>query len=188
MRKRSATVALMLMGSAFVLSGCKEDQTQASSFPDLASCRQAADQGSLTFTPADCDAAFAQAQGDYAETGPRYDALAVCEEQHGAGNCAEQANGSGGFSFMPLLAGFMIGQMLGGGRGFMSQPLVNTADGRYSTPGGTQVTSNNGRGPMNATAFNKAPVTAGKPPMTQADTMRRGGFGASGAARSSFGG
>ncbi|WP_128253145.1 DUF1190 domain-containing protein [Falsirhodobacter deserti] len=188
MRKRSATVALTLMGAAFVLSGCKEDQTEAASFPDLASCRAQADQGSLAFTAEDCEAAFAQAQADHQETAPRYDALAVCEEQHGAGNCEQQAQQGGGFSFMPLLAGMMIGQMLSGGRGFMSQPLVNTANGRYATPGGAQVASNSGRGAMNTAAFNKAPTTAGRPPMTQADVMRRGGFGASGAARSSFGG
>lgn len=188
MRKRSATVALTLMGAAFVLTGCKEDSTEASSFPDVASCRAEAANGSLAFTAEDCDAAFAQAQADHEETAPRYEALAVCEEQHGVGNCEQQAQPGGGFSFMPLIAGMLIGQMLGGGRGFMSQPLVNTANGRYATPGGTQVATNTGRGAMNTAAFNKAPSTVGKPPMTQADVMRRGGFGASGAARSSLGG
>ncbi|QUS37310.1 DUF1190 domain-containing protein [Falsirhodobacter algicola] len=187
MRKRSATVALTLMGAAFALSGCREDRTEASSFPDLASCRAEAEAGSLNFTPADCDAAFAQAQADHEETAPRYDALAVCEEEHGVGNCEQQAEAGGGFSFMPLLAGMMIGQMLGG-RGIMSQPLVNTANGRFATPGGTSVASNNGRGAMNASAFQKAPATVGRPPMSQADVMRRGGFGSSGAARTSFGG
>jgi len=188
MRKRSATVALTLMGAAFVLSGCKEDQTEASSFPDVASCKAQVEQGTLAFTAQDCDAAFAQAQADHEETAPRYDALAVCEEQHGAGNCEQQAQPGGGFSFMPLLAGMLIGQMLGGRGGFMSQPLVNTQNGRFATPGGTQVATNTGKGAMNATAFNKAPSTVGKPPMTQADAMRRGGFGSSAAARTSVGG
>ena len=188
MRKRSATVALTLMGAAFVLSGCKEDETQASSFPDAAACKAQVAQGSLAFTAEDCDAAFAQAQADHNATAPRYDALAVCEEQHGAGNCEQQAQPGGGFSFMPLLAGMLIGQMLGGRGGFMSQPLSRTANGRFTTPGGTQVATNTGKGPMSATAFNKAPSTVGKPPMTQADAMRRGGFGSSGAARSTMGG
>ncbi|MCJ8141160.1 DUF1190 domain-containing protein [Falsirhodobacter halotolerans] len=188
MSKRSRTVALTLMGAAFALSACREEQSDVTSFPDLASCRAQAEAGSLTFTAADCDAAFAQAEADYTETAPRYDALAVCEEEHGAGNCQEASNGSGGFSFMPLLAGFMIGQMLSGRGGFMSQPLVNTPNGRYATPGGTGITSNAGKGTMGAQAFQKAPTTLGQPAMSRADVASRGGFGSSGAARSSFGG
>ncbi|WP_045392245.1 DUF1190 domain-containing protein [Falsirhodobacter sp. alg1] len=188
MRKRSCTVALTLMGTAFILAGCKEETTDAAAFPDVASCRAEAERGNLNFTAADCDNAFATAQADYAETAPRYDALAVCEEEHGAGNCTQAAQSGGGFSFMPLLAGFMIGQMLGGRGGFMSQPLVKTPNGRFSTPGGTSVATNSGTGKMNAQAFQKAPTTAGRPAMSRADVASRGGFGSSSAARSSYGG
>lgn len=186
MRKRSKSVALALLGAAaFTLSACKEEETDVSTFPDLASCKAEADAGSLAFTAEDCATAFAQAEADHQETAPRYDSMAVCEEQHGAGNCGSEAQqqSGGGFSFLPLIAGYMMGSMLSGGRGFASQPLVNTANGRFATPGGTSVTTNNGAGKLGTQAFNKAPATVGKPPMSRADVSSRGGFGASSAAR-----
>lgn len=191
MRKRSKSVALTLLGAAaFTLSGCKEETTDVSSFPDLASCQAEAASGSLAFTADDCTAAFAQAQADHEETAPRYDSLAVCEEQHGVGNCDGDtaSQGGGGFSFMPLLAGYMIGSMLSGGRGFASQPLVNTANGRFATPGGSTVTTNSGSGRLGTQAFNKAPSTVGKAPMSRADVAARGGFGSTGTARGSSSG
>lgn len=191
MRRRSKTVALSLMGAAaFTLSACKEEATDVTSFPDLASCQAEAASGSLAFTADDCATAFAQAEADFQETAPRYDSLAVCEEQHGAGNCGDDTaqQSGGGFSFMPLLAGYMIGSMLSGGRGFASQPLANTANGRFATPGGSAVTTNSGSGRLGAAAFTKAPATVGQPPMTRASVAARGGFGSTGAARSGFGG
>ncbi|MDH2326664.1 DUF1190 domain-containing protein [Cereibacter sp. SYSU M97828] len=186
MRKRSRSVALALVGAAaFTLSACREEESDVTSFPDLASCKAQADAGSLAFTAEDCAEAFAQAEADHLATAPRYDSQQVCEEQHGVGNCGTDAvqQPGGGFSFLPLIAGYMIGSMMSGGRGFASQPLVNTANGRFATPGGTSITTNNGAGKLNAAAFNKAPTTVGKPPMSRADVASRGGFGATSAAR-----
>ena len=194
MRKRSAHVSLALLGAAaFGLSGCESQETDARAFPDEASCVAAAKEGSLFFTEEDCKTAFAQAQADHEETAPRYDSLAVCEEQHGAGNCTgDSAQPGGGSIFMPMLMGYMIGSMLGGGRGVMSQPLSRTADGRFATPAGTTVASNTAAGKATPQAFTKAPATIGKPPMTRAQVAQRGGFGQTAttrsSGRSSFGG
>ncbi len=190
MRKRSSRVALAIMGAAaFGLAGCNEEETDARAFPDEASCVAAAKDGNLFFTEADCKAAFADAQKAHAETAPRYDALEVCEEQHGKGNCAAdpvvQPQSGGGSIFMPMLMGYLIGSALGRAGGVMSQPLLRTGDGRFSTPAGdTRLATNNGAGKMPTQAFAKAPTTLGKPPMSRAQVAARGGFGQTATTRS----
>ena len=184
--KRSRHVALALLGAAaFGLTACTEEKTEASAFPDKASCLAAAKPDGW-FSPADCDTAFAEAQKLHEETAPRYESRELCEAEHGAGACGGDAaanSGGGGSVFMPLLMGYMIGQALGGGR-VMSQPVMRTAGGGFSTPdGGTRISNLNSGGKINATAFNKAPVTKGLAPMTKTQVQSRGGFGGSGTAR-----
>lgn len=195
MRKRSKSVSLAILGAAaFGLAGCKSQETDASAFPDEASCVAAADQGSLFFTAEDCKTAFAEAAQNHLETAPRYDSLQVCEEQHGVGNCggdptAQQSGGGMGSIFMPLMMGYLMGSMLGGGRGVMSQPLMRTGNGGFSTPAGdTRLATNNGAGKMSAQAFTKAPTTMGKAPMTRAQVAQRGGFGQTATSRSTSSG
>ncbi len=181
--KRSRTAALVILGAtAFSLSGCREETVDAQAFPDLQSCLDAIGADSL-FSAEDCRTGFTEAQALNAETAPRYDSLAVCEEQYGAGNCgteAEATPGGSGSIFMPLLAGYLIGNMLGGGRGIGAQPLYRTADGRFTNPGGTASYANNtGKAKLGSQAFAKAPATVGKPPMTRASALSKGGFGSS---------
>ena len=90
MRKRSRTVALAIVGAAsFTLAGCRDEQVDAQAFPDLESCKSAAVAGGL-FSSAECDTAFAEAEALHVEAAPRYDSLAVCEEQHGEGACGSE--------------------------------------------------------------------------------------------------
>lgn len=187
--KRSRHVALTLLGAAaFGLAACQEEATEAASFADLDSCMAAASDGGW-FTEADCKTTFAEAQVLHEETAPRYESRELCEQEHGEGACGGDSvsGGGGGFSFMPLLMGYMIGSALGGGRP-VAQPVMARAGGGFTTPGGTAVSNLGGAGKMPASAFAKAPVTKGLPPMTQAQVQSRGGFGGSAAPRSSSGG
>ena len=138
MKKRSSHVALVLLGAAaFGLAGCTEEKVDAQAFPDLKSCQEAAGLSS-SFTAADCAAAFAEAEALHVEAAPRYDSLAVCEEQHGAGACGteQQAqSGGSGSIFMPLMMGYLLGNMLGGGRGPGSS--IMQICGRDGRAGGT---------------------------------------------------
>lgn len=186
--KRSRAVSLGILGAAaFGLAACQqEEQTDAAAFPDIESCVAAAAQSGW-FTREDCMTTFAEAEALHQETAPRYESQALCEEQHGAEACAPDAaagSSGGGSIFMPLLAGYLIGQALGGGRA-MAQPVVPKAGGGYATPsGGTQLSRLNASGKMGAAAFAKAPTTVGQPPMTRAAVASRGGFGGSAVARS----
>ncbi|WBU51768.1 DUF1190 domain-containing protein [Paracoccus sp. SCSIO 75233] len=188
-RKRSRHVALFLAGTAVMgLAACEEEKTDAAAFPDLQSCIAEAEKGSLFFTAEDCETQFAEAQQTHLETAPRYDSKELCEQEHGAGNCetdpAAQNQSGGGSIFMPLFMGYMLGSMLGGGRGVTSQPMVRTASGNYATPDGKQsFATNRGTGRVSSSAFTKAPTTMGKAPMTPAQVSQRGGFGASSTSR-----
>lgn len=190
MRKRSRTVALTILGAAaFTVAGCREEQVDAQAFPDLASCQAAAGDGAL-FTDEQCRQAFAEAETLHVESAPRYDSLAVCEEQHGQGNCgseAEQTGGGGsGSIFMPLLAGYLIGNMLGrAGSGMAaSQPIYRNASGGFTNAARTSTfSSNSGRGTMGTQQFTRPARTVGQAPMTRATAASRGGFGRTGGSR-----
>lgn len=192
-RKRSRHVALFLAGSAVLaLAACEEEKTDAAAFPDLASCVAEAKSGNLFFTEQDCQTQFAAAEATHLETAPRYDSKQLCEQEHGAGNCegdpTAQNQSGGGSIFMPMLMGYMIGSMLGGGRGVMSQPMVRTAQGGFATPDGKQTfASNRGTGRVAGSTFTKAPSTIGKAPMSASQVNQRGGFGGSSTARSGSG-
>ncbi len=182
MKKRSTHVALVLMG-AFALSACKEEQVDAQAFPDLQSCKAAANAGGM-FSPAECDTAFAEAEALHVESAPRYDSLAVCEEQHGEGACGtEQAAQSGGSGsiFMPLMMGYLLGNMMGNARGAAaSQPLYRTADGKFTNAAGSSTYSSNaGKAKLSPSQFAKPPSTIGLAPMTKTTAASRGGFGGS---------
>ncbi|KKN06232.1 hypothetical protein LCGC14_1079380 [marine sediment metagenome] len=190
---RSGKVRLTLLGaSAFALAGCFHEQVEATVFPDADSCRAASDSPTAELSAEECEAAYAEALAEHERTAPRYDALEVCEEEHG-GQCYvdEQGGGGGGSIFLPLLAGYMIGNMLGGGaRGLKSQPLYATKNGRYATANGsTTLSSNRGRTSVSPASFKAAPTTAGTRPMSRTAVQKTGGFGAArtGASRS-FGG
>ncbi|AVW93045.1 DUF1190 domain-containing protein [Celeribacter baekdonensis] len=179
MIKRSKTVALTILGAAaFTLAGCQEDTVDAAAFPDLKSCTNAAQNGGM-FSAQDCNAAFADAEALHVEAAPRYDSLSVCEEQHGQGACGTEAaatQGGSGSIFMPLMMGYLIGNMLGGSKA--SQPLYKTPNGKFTNATGSSTFSgNSGATKLSTSQFNRPPTTVGKPPMSRATAMSRGGFG-----------
>ncbi|SNR34850.1 DUF1190 domain-containing protein [Paracoccus sediminis] len=187
MRKRSRTVALTILGAAsFAIAGCRDEQVDAQAFPDLNACLAAAGEGGL-FTQDECRQSFAEAEQLHVESAPRYDSLQVCEEQHGVGNCgseAQQTGGGMGGIFMPLLAGYLIGSMLGGGGLSRSQPMYRTPSGGYTNAARTSTfSSNTGRAALNSSQFARPAQTMGQAPMTRATASSRGGFGSSAGSR-----
>ncbi|TRD18930.1 DUF1190 domain-containing protein [Palleronia caenipelagi] len=185
-RKRSRTAHVILLGSAaFGLAACQQDeQVEADVFPSVEECQAVAGLPGNDFTADDCANGFAEAQKVHAESAPRYDSEALCEEQHG-GECVVEKRSDGTSIFLPLLAGYMIGNMLGG-RGFASKPLYKTASGRFSTPGGgTTLSGLRGKTNLNSKSFAASPNTRTAAPLNRSAVQSRGGFGA---ARTSTGG
>ncbi|MFT6425196.1 MAG: hypothetical protein ACJAYH_001533 [Celeribacter sp.] len=183
MSKRSKTVALSILGAAsFALAGCQEEKIDAQAYPDVETCKAEVGQGGLASTDA-CDVAFAQAQALHVESAPRYDSIEVCESQHGEGACGTESAqvGTGGSSgiFMPLLTGYLIGNMLSNRGGMAgSQPLYRKAGGGFTNAAGNaSYSGNKGKGSLSSNQFAKPAATAGKAPMTKASVASRGGFG-----------
>ncbi|UOA23633.1 hypothetical protein DSM110277_02062 [Sulfitobacter pontiacus] len=193
MTKRSKRVAIAIIGAtAFTLAGCRDEKIDAAAFPDVQSCKNEASFGGA-FTAVDCETAFAEAETLHVESAPRYNSLDVCEEQHGEGACgseAQQTQGGSGGIFMPLLAGYLIGNMLGGRSGMAaSQPMYKTADGKFTNAARTSTySSNKGAAKLSTSQFTRPATTVGKTPMTRATAKSRGGFGKVGSGRTGFGG
>ncbi|MFV3131206.1 DUF1190 domain-containing protein [Niveispirillum sp. KHB5.9] len=113
-RRRSAHVSTLLVGGAamLALAGCGQEEpttTEARLFNGLEACR-------AEFDPGQCESAFQQAQQLHRQSAPRFTNQAECEQQMGAGACqqqvVQQANGSTGSFFMPMLMGFMMARMM----------------------------------------------------------------------------
>lgn len=63
----------------------------------------------------ECQSAYAQAQADDGDNAPRFEEQALCEQEFGANGCQQRfANGGGGGGgfWVPLLAGFVIGNVI----------------------------------------------------------------------------
>jgi uncharacterized protein YgiB involved in biofilm formation len=193
MTKRSRTIAITIFGAAaFALAGCQEEQVDAAAFPDLNSCTNGASD-SAVFSTQDCENAFVAAKALHVEAAPRYESLVVCEEQHGAGACGSEATatqGGSGSIFLPLMAGYLMGNMLAGRAGMAaSQPLYKTSDGRFTNAARTSTfNGNSGAAKLATSQFTRPAATAGQAPMTRATAASRGGFGQSSSSRSSTGG
>ncbi|WP_273691303.1 DUF1190 domain-containing protein [Ketogulonicigenium vulgare] len=205
--KRSSRLMPLTIGltvSAFALAACRPEVTEmdAQLFPDANACYAAADAGGSSILRSDCDTAATEAQAMHEANAPRYDALATCEAEYGAGNCTDTAQNSGGGMgsfFMPLLMGYMMGNMLSGGRN-ASQPIYSQASGGYTTSDRSSTFANNsGNTRVNAASFSNAasgqsarntgnasarPAAA---PMSQSTVRSTGGFGGS-ASSGGFGG
>lgn len=179
--------AALLGASAFGLAACDEDpEVAAQAFPDLEACLAADD---AVADPADCEAAHAEALGAHEASAPRYDELALCESEHG-GDCVEEVRPDGTHVFLPIMAGYLLGRSLSGGRaGLVSSPLYGVRGGGYATASGdARVASVSGPATVRASGFRPAAATATQAPLSRATVSSRGGFGAGRASGGGFGG
>lgn len=168
--KRSRSVALLAMGaSALVLSACGDSESPAGVYTSVDQC--IADK---QFSESDCRKAFDIATDEHKKVAPKYASKADCEADFGVGKCEEGPRTQGGtFSFMPLLAGYMLGRAMGGAPAFTPQPL-------YRTPGDSTFRTGDNRTVTNRTGLQSVPVSTTRSTM-KTTTISRGGFGRSGA-------
>jgi uncharacterized protein YgiB involved in biofilm formation len=175
--RRVTSISLIGL-AAFGLAACQEEQIDARTFASEEACVANASGPGSSFTVEDCRAAFTAAREEHLESAPRYDAMAVCESQHGADMCVQETAGGGGSIIVPLMMGYMMGQMLS--QNAAGKALYPAATGGFTTADGrTQVGAVGATARVAPAALTKAAPTIGKPPMTQATVAQRGGFGAS---------
>lgn len=165
--KKSQSIRLVLLGGAsFALASCGQNPLPsegAKFYPTVEAC--AAEYGAKP-----CDEAKQAADKTQLTEAPRFAQKQQCEAEFGVGNCEsrqEASNGGGGSFFMPMMMGYMMGNMLGGNR--FSQPVYRGPDNSAIMPKG-------------GTAYNvgRFDSVGGKPAFRQASqvaAVSRGGFG-----------
>lgn len=135
----------------------------------------------------ECEAAYQKAQAEAERTGPKYKSIAQCESEFGYGQCNQSRSGG---VFMPMMTGFMVGQMLSGNRSYGGagyNPVYrynnrsSSQHNRIMTADGTVI----GKAGKSSYRVDKSTMKT-KPTTTR--TMSRGGFGAVASAKSSWGG
>lgn len=191
-RSKKAALILMVPATTFLFAGCGEEREQAMVFNNPSECSQAG----LNSADA-CQADYDAAKALHPQVAPKYLSSAECEADFGAGQCetAPQQTTSGGSVFMPMMMGYMMGQMFNRPQAGAGNFQQNTPAGRSNIPTQPLYKSRDDRNTFR-TATN-APVAKGIGPITlkpsqvrpqAGQLVRRGGFGQQAAARNSFGG
>ncbi len=131
-----------------------------------------------------CEKAYADAVQSQYRDGPRFNSLSDCQTQYSYDQCHYVQTPSGGW-FMPALAGFMIGRALSDHHGFYNYGYTGYGGG-YGVP---LYRSRADRGMWRSPGGDSfSPEARGPARVNVAETLSRGGFGMSSAARSSWGG
>jgi uncharacterized protein YgiB involved in biofilm formation len=195
--KRSATISLVLLAGAgaAALLLARRDPSQREEDALVYGNDGACIAGGVR--PADeCVTEYRAALDSYAASAPRYPTDADCERHHGPGGCTPRTGDTAGdaASFVPLMAGYMIGRTAA--QGLPAQPLYRHApeeerpasggaggfaSGYCTGAGGRVLTS--GGGSVARVSSAVARTTTSTP-----RTVARGGFGGTGRAVSAFGG
>lgn len=187
---RHLTPVALAVTAVFMLAGCEQSDETVKLYQNADDCTAANPSQS-----AECTTTYNNALQEAAKTAPKYASREDCVAEFGEGQCQQapvpaqaglapsgenqaQAQESGSF-WMPLMAGYMMGRMMGGGMGFQQQPVFTSknpaspAYGKYTDAAG----KNYGAAQPGRTVT--VPKTAMAPKPATTSTITRGGFGES---------
>lgn len=201
---------LLASAAALALAACDDANQLGSEFVrDDAQCASQSD-------PSACRQALMDARTAHARTAPAFATRESCEAAFGAENCQpaaappsaaqveaagahdpnqpQQVQQAGGGYFLPLLMGYMMGRMSGGG--MAAQPVYRDAQNRAYTGAGARPLGRFDdrlmpppRAVGQAAATPRGPQQTATAPVQErraaSQPVRRGGFGASGMGRAS---
>lgn len=193
--KRTTSMKVLTIGlltvSAFALAACQEDG-EAQSFQNVEQCISASKMVEAKFTEKDCRDGFIAAKAENELSAPRYDAMALCEQEHGEDACVTEQRSDGSSVFMPMMMGYMMGSWMNNGTDrdhyrHSYVPMYPMKGGGYSTSTGYYSSSFGNKSYASSSALASKPAATFKSaPMTKVSIASRGGFG--GAKIGSFGG
>ncbi len=131
---RHLTPVALAVATVFMLAGCEKSDETVSLYQNADDC-SAANPGKS----AECTTAYNNALKEAERTAPKYATREDCVAEFGEGQCQQapaqagmapenqaQAQQSSGSFWMPLMAGYMMGRLMGGGAGFAQQPLFSS--------------------------------------------------------------
>lgn len=185
---RVAPVALAI-SAVFMLAGCEQADETVSLYKNADDCS--------TSNPSmseQCTTAYNNALKEAEKTAPKYATREDCVAEFGEAQCTqapEQAgmaaeSQSSGSMWMPLMAGYMMGRMMGGG-GYAQQPLFTSKNAASPANGKFVDASGKSYGPATAGGRSMTvPKTAMAPKPAVTNTVTRGGFGESVAKQTSM--
>ncbi|EOC3062021.1 DUF1190 family protein [Cronobacter dublinensis] len=176
---RHLTPVAFAVTAAFMLAGCEKSDETVQLYQNADDCA-AANPGKS----AECTTSYNNALKEAERTAPKYATREDCVAEFGEDQCQQvnntntsQATQQTGSMWMPLMAGYMMGRLMGGGMGFAQQPLFSSrnpaspAYGKYTDASGR----NYGAAQPGRTVTVPKSAMAPKPATTS--TITRGGFG-----------
>lgn len=180
---RHLTPVALAVSAVFMLAGCEKNDETVSLYQNADECAKANPSQS-----AQCTTAYNNAVKEAERTAPKYATREDCVAEFGENQCQQtpaQAgvgtnnaeNQQSGSFWMPLMAGYMMGRMMGGGAGFAQQPLFSPK--AANSPARGQFVDASGRNYGSATSGRtmNVPKTALAPKPATTSTVTRGGFG-----------
>ena len=181
---RHLTPVAIAVSAVFMLAGCEQNDETVSMYQNADDCSKANPGQS-----AQCTTAFNEAKKEAERTAPKYATREDCVAEFGENQCQQtpaqagvgttnaESQQSGGSFWMPLMAGYMMGRMMGGGMGFQQQPLFSSKN--PSSPAYGKYTDASGKNYGAATPGRSmtVPKTAMAPKPATTSTVTRGGFG-----------
>jgi uncharacterized protein YgiB involved in biofilm formation len=131
---RHLTPVALAVTAVFMLAGCEQNDETVKMYQNADDCSSANPDKS-----AECKTTYDNALKEAARTAPKYASREDCVAEFGEGQCQQapaqagvatenqaQAQQSGGSFWMPLMAGYMMGRLMGGGAGYAQQPLFSS--------------------------------------------------------------
>lgn len=188
---RVAPIAIAL--SSVLLAGCENNDENVTYFQTQAQCEQLNPQNQ-----AECAQAYQHAASEAVNTAPKYSTQEECVAEFGTDQCVsteqqvtanqpnsqtQTAQASSGSFWMPLMAGYMMGNMMNSGRA-NSQPMFSSKN--PASPMYGKFVDASGKTHGSATPFRSGTVPKSDlaPKPAQTSTVSRGGFGQQVAAKS----
>ncbi|ELY3465883.1 DUF1190 family protein [Cronobacter universalis] len=177
---RHLTPVAFAVTAAFMLAGCEKNDETVQLYQNADDCSTANPGKS-----AECTTAYNNALKEAERTAPKYATREDCVAEFGEDQCKQvdntntsQATQQTGSMWMPLMAGYMMGRLMGGGgMGFAQQPLFSSRN--PASPAYGKYTDASGRnyGAAQPGRTMTVPKTALAPKPATTSTITRGGFG-----------
>ena len=181
---RHLTPVALAVSAVFMLAACEQADETVSMYQNADDC-SAANPGKS----AQCTTAFNSAKEEAVKTAPKYATREDCVAEFGEGQCQQapaqagvgttnaESQSSGSF-WMPLMAGYMMGRMMGGGMG-QQQPLFSSKNPASPANGKFVDASGKSFGAATSGRTMTVPKTTLAPKPATTSTVTRGGFGES---------
>lgn len=172
--KRSKSIKLVVMATTSVtLAGCSQDpDVEGRVYKNEAECR-----ADTYLADGVCPEVIQIGERIHKESGPRYDTVGVCNDQHGIGNCGPETFGNLSY-FTPFAAGYFASKLTGNvlDRSSIRPVYPERGSKRLYTSGGYFVGSYGGGSWRTYDDAVKKPPKPAKI-QTRTSVASRGGFG-----------